>query len=86
MSNVADVARKQLPARTEQVSRIHLLGLMLDQLTHMLHRIEALRDVIADKRKYRELLELKGQAEAAVTRLRDALAKHGGSQVAKGYK
>ncbi|MHA6801932.1 hypothetical protein [Salinifilum ghardaiensis] len=86
MANLADVVSKQLPMRTEQVSRIHVLGLMLDELKRNLDRIEALEDSIVEKRKYRELQELKGKAEASVTRLRDALAKQGGQSIAKGYK
>ncbi|MHA6798293.1 hypothetical protein [Bounagaea algeriensis] len=86
VSNVKDVVNKQLTMRTEQVSRIHVLGLMLDELKRSLDRIEALEGSIVDERKFRELQELKGKAEASVTRLRDALAKQGGQQVAKGYK
>lgn len=72
--------------KTPAVSRLRLLGRLIDQLDRDLDRVEFLDDEIVDQQKFGEVQELAKMAKAKLTATRDSLAKHGGSTIAKGYK
>lgn len=78
--------RKQIAMKTPAVSRLHVVSRLIDELSKDLDRVEFLEDDIVDKRKFKDVQDLTTKAKAALTRTRDALAKSGGSVVAKGYK
>ncbi len=77
---------KQISMRTPAVSRLHVLGRLIEELDKDLDRVTHLRGEVVDKRKYKELDDLVATARTRLTAVRDALAKNGGSVVAKGYK
>lgn len=72
--------------KTPAVSRLRVLGRLIDQLDRDLDRVSFLEDDIVDQRKFGEAQELAKIAKAQLTRTRDSLAAHGGSTIAKGYK
>jgi hypothetical protein len=72
--------------KTPAVSRLRVLGRLIDQLDRELDRVAFLEDQIVDKRKYQEACALAKKAKARLSRTRDSIAKHGGSTIAKGYK
>lgn len=78
--------RKQLIMKTPPVSRLHVIARLADELARDLDRVQFLEDDIVDKRKFKDSVDLAKKAQAALVSLREALAKHGGKQVAKGYK
>lgn len=72
--------------KTPAVSRLRLVGRLIDQLDRDLDRVQFLDDEIVNKRTFGEVQELVGLAQAQLTRIREGLAKHGGTTIAKGYK
>ena len=81
-----EAVRGQIKMNTPAVSRLHVLSRLIDELDRDLDRVQLLEDEIVDKRKFKDAQELANKAKAALTRTRDALAKQGGSVVAKGYR
>lgn len=81
-----DAIRGQLGMKSPQVSRLHVMARLIDELDQNLDRVEFLKDDITDQRKYEEVQELAQTAQAALVRTRDSLAKNAGSTIAKGYK
>ncbi|TDD56594.1 hypothetical protein [Saccharopolyspora elongata] len=71
---------------TPAVARLKKLGETLDQLYKELIRVEFLEDDIMQKKDFEEAVDLAEAACSAVFGVRDAVAKRGGPNVAKGYQ
>lgn len=78
--------RTRVQMKTPAVSRLHVLANVIDELDKNLDRVEFLEADIVDRRKFQDVQDLAKKAKASLTKTRDALAKQGGSTIAKGYK
>ena len=76
----------RIKMKTPPVRRLHVIARLVDELGKDLDRVPFLKDDIVDKRKFKDAEDLANKAKTALTSTRDALAKHGGKVVAKGYK
>lgn len=85
MAGVAQ-ARKAVSLSSPAVSRLQVLARFIDELDQDLDRVPFVEDEIVDSKKYKDIVDQAAKAKAALKRTRDAIAKQGGSVVAKGYK
>ncbi|GAB2655872.1 hypothetical protein GCM10027271_12970 [Saccharopolyspora gloriosae] len=79
-------ALKRVGPASAAVTRLEVLARFVDELDQDLGRVAFLEDDIVDARRFADIEDQAQQAQVALTRLRDALAAHGGAVVAKGYK
>ena len=78
---------KQLFRRNSRgVKRLSAIGSLMDQLNQDVNKVEFLEDEFVEDRHYDEAQELAQAVAAAANAVREGIAEHGGSSVAKEYK